>query len=163
MNQRYLDRLRDWRTVTLRSAKSLRLAAEGEEDLVDFVAEIRGLEKQLAELRLTTSAEFDYGTHKGAGWKAKTGRRGVRTYSPAAILTTTQTAGFTLMDLTKAGVLVLNWKWSPLKQFFATNDLELRKVGHDLTEEEQHDPNGPHVGERYETTGTTYEPIDDEG
>lgn len=153
----------EWGTRVRKEAREYRLEAIGEVQLTDLAGQLRSIEKGLATLRLDISSEFGDSTSgasvsRGRKWKASTTSVGQQSFNAPAIFVTTQTEGYTMMDLVESGALTLKWGMTKLRKFFADRDMELVTVGHEV---EAGDPDGPHMGLWYKPGSTSYKPTDE--
>ena len=170
---RYGRSMDEWGTRVRKEAKDYRIQAIGEAQLTDLAGQLRSIEKGLATQRLEISSEFgdsSPGTNVTTGrkWTAKTPKVGQRSYNAASIFTSTQANGLTMIDLVNSGALKLTWGWQKLVKFFATNEIELRTIGHELNPDDHTDDDdgegdgeGPHVGVWYKAASTSYDRADE--
>lgn len=128
----------------------------------DAAGRIRKMETDLADIRRGLEAEAS-GPMEGTEYRIVTTRSATRTFNTGRILVDYANAEgsdllLALWKLREEGALRITWLWSRLEKVFMQHDLELRKVGHELTPLEDGDLDAPHVGEVW-TEKTTREAI----
>lgn len=163
----YSEAIGRWAERVRKDAKQWSMDAESEPQFIDCAGTLRGIESALQQTRLGISVEFDTEptgttTVKGTTFKATVPRTGQWSYNDQAILASAAADGFMVRDLIMAGAMRISWTWTKLQKFFMANDIELRQVGHELTDDDL-DIDGPHVGLWYKTGSVSYSPVDDEG
>lgn len=139
--------------------KTLILRAEGDE-LIDILAEINSVERQLGELRRSHQAEL-VDKEAGEEWEVKTSRSCARSYNnPGLILKAAEALNVTplramallSMGDPKEAVLKLTWGWRNLQRFASENDVTLTIAPHEIEEGEDAD-----VGEVWTTSSVRYQ------
>lgn len=134
-----------------------------EDRLVDVLATIHSTQTNIQKQKLRASSEVTTGEH-GDVWKAKRGRKGMRSFNTMGLLATihdqmdysADNMLATLMHLLGAKVITIKWSWSALEGLMQMHNLDLRRARHEI---EDGDPDFDY-GEYWEDTGVSYVPVE---
>jgi len=134
------------------------LRAQGEEELVDTLGDIRSIEVGLSNLRRSTAMELD-DYIEGDRWRMKRPRKAMRSFNTSRLLARFSkaldlTVAATVSRLLADGVISLNWNWSMLKNYAEMHDVSLTIAQHEVEDGDVED-----VGVYYKSGYPTYESL----
>jgi hypothetical protein len=128
--------------------------------MVDVLGEVNSVATRIGGLKRLAASEVHDGDH-GEQWQVEQKRRGKRSYNTPGLLhnigeqmdsaSTLQL----LMMLIGAGVIRIQWQWSPLEKLMKQWNLDLRRARHEITDD---DPEYDY-GEYWEDANPRYIPI----
>ena len=123
-------------------AKNLIMSAEGNE-IVDALAEIREVERKLADQRRLAASEVE-GHTTGVNWKVEIPRKADRTFNFATILPKFADAMdasliAALRALVDSGALKLSWSITALKKLAYNNGVTLIEAPREITDGDPED------------------------
>ena len=159
----YIQGLAYWDDEFRTSARTLRVNAPDEANLIDLAGALKSIEQFCGRERRLIESEIpaDPGPGtveaQGAVTTATAGRTAKRSFNIYAIIADAQANGLTIYDLIDEDALRVTGQWTNLKRVFHNAMIALAIAPHEIDNTMDGDDAKFHVGERWVTGSYTYD------